>query len=305
MAPDQDPTLQHPTDSAGTPSAPGLTDDHFVWPPRPIDTPPVPGSDAPSTDPIQHARDSAASVLVKRLERALTRPTIEPIARQVAERNWQRDTQDLYCARCGRSVGPAEEDEFGCSVCRSSVLPYSRVVRLGEYADPIDRWIWALKFQRLRRFGEFLGRELAAALEEAGALRDPPPGGVVIQPIPTSNRRRISRGIDHARVIAASCGAQLDIPVLDALKRAHRPSQRSVPPSLRWENARGSMRVAESQSADLTGKRIVVIDDVLTSGATARSAALALQGRPDARYAPAPWGAAEVWHATIATASPR
>jgi len=305
MTVDQDSILEPQKDRGGSPGAPNHSDDRFVWPPRPVDPQPAPDPGTQVAEPLRLARPSPASALVKRLERALAKPTIEPIERQVAERGWCRDAQELYCARCGRTVGPAEEDEFGCSVCRSSVLPYSRVIRLAEYADPIDRWIWALKFQRLRRFGEFLGRELAEALEQAGVLRETPPGGVAIQPIPTSARRRISRGIDHAKVIASSCGAELGVPVLEALKRAHRPSQRSVPPSMRWENARGSMRVVESQTPELTGRRIVVIDDVLTSGATARSAALALQGRPDARYAPSAWGAAEVWHATVATAESR
>ena len=305
MAVDQDPNDEPTVDRDGAHHAPDHSEDRFVWPPRPIDTQLVQAPDSPTAVVAPPAPPSQVSALLRRLERALTKPTIEPIARQKAERNWSRDTQDLYCARCGRSVGPAEEDEFGCSVCRSSVLPYTKVVRLGEYADPIDRWIWALKFQRLRRFGEFLGRELADALGEVGVLENPPPAGVAIQPIPTSTRRRISRGIDHASVIACACGSALNVPVLHALRRTHRPSQRSVPPSMRWENARDTMRVLESRRADLTGRRIVVIDDVLTSGATARSAALVLQGRPDARYAPAVWGAAEVWHATIASAESR
>ncbi len=308
MTRDRDPKSVHatrPSDADGPPDISAEIEDRFVWPPRPLeieaaDTTASALAPEPPASPRSPRRN-----LLRQIERTLARPTIEPIARQAAERDWQRDPPDAYCARCARSVGPAEEDEFGCSECRSVVLPYSRVVRLGEYADPLDRWIWALKFQRLRRFGEFLGRQLGQALEEAGALHDPPPGGVAIQPVPASRRRRIVRGIDHASVLAASCAARLQVPMEQALTRAHRPSQRSVPPSMRWENARGSIGVKPGSERSLTAKRIILIDDVLTSGATARSAALALQGRPDARYAPAIWGATEVWHATVARAQSR
>lgn len=285
----------------------------FQWPPRQV---PEEGSANPqartytaaTTDiqpKAQTPQSAQASVLInwlKRSEQMLLRPTIEPIQRQIRDLNWHRDPVDAYCNRCGRTVGPAEEDEFGCSVCRSRVLTYARVIRLAEYREPIENWVWALKFHRLRPFGEVLGRELGRAAIEAGAMERTPHGGVVVQPVPTSRRRRIQRGIDHAAVIAHALAAELGVPMVNALSRGHRPSQRSMSDSERWANVSGSIRVRRGAEDRIAGKRVLVIDDVLTTGATARAATLALTGRPDARFGPSPWAAAEVWHLVLAVA---
>jgi predicted amidophosphoribosyltransferase len=292
-----DVTDDHPNSSDST-----LDTDRFVWPPQAVEVEGTPRRDA---NPLEtEPRDRPASAfrdLLVASERVFLRPVVEPIDRQIAELGWSREAAEASCQRCGRSVGPHEEDEFGCARCRNTALAFDRAVRLGEYATPLDRWIWCLKFQRIRSFGVRLGSELGEALREAGALHSPPPGGVAIQAVPASFRRRWSRGIDHASVLADACAAELAIPRIRVLRRSHRRSQRSVASSDRWANAQGSVRVRESDQKHLVGKRIVVIDDVMTSGATARAVALALKGQPDARFRPAPWGAREVWHAVIAS----
>lgn len=280
-----------------------LQKDRFVWPPREVEADdarrhqPGPVELRPETP-----RPSPIRELLVASERDVLRPVVEPIERQIADLGWSRDTPDAYCQRCGRSIGPHEEDEFGCARCRHAALVFDRAVRLGEYATPLDRWIWCLKFQRIRSFGVRLGRELGVALREAGALDAPPPGGVVIQPMPASFRRRWSRGIDHAAVLAGACARELEVPVVNLLRRVHRRSQRSVVTSDRWANAQGSVLVRRGAESRLMGRRVIVVDDVMTSGATARACALALKGQPDARYRPAPWGATETWQAIVASA---
>ena len=280
-----------------------LDADRFVWPPRVVEVESAPRRD---TNPLEtEPQDRPASAfrdLLVATERALLRPVVEPIDRQIAELGWSRDSLDAYCQRCGRSIGPHEEDEFGCAACRRSALTFDRAVRLGEYSTPLDRWIWCLKFQRIRSFGVRLGNELGHALREAGALHSPPPGGVVVQAVPASFRRRWSRGIDHASVLAHACAEEIGVPCVRLLRRTHRRSQRSVAASDRWANAQGSVRIAKAGQRHLTGRRVIVIDDVMTSGATARAVALALKGQPDARFRPAPWGASEVWSAVVASA---
>jgi predicted amidophosphoribosyltransferase len=280
--------------------------DAFVWPPRAPDAvdPGLPSDStaAKSPEPGGHTGFAALRSALITLERGVLRPTVEPVRRQAMDLNWARESLDAFCHRCGRTVGPHEEDEFGCANCRGHVGPIDRVVRLGTYAAPVDGWIWALKFQRIRSFGRYLGGQLALSLREAGALEVPPLGGVIVQAMPMSRRRRMSRGIHHSRVLAEACARELGVPLVSVLRRAHRPSQRSVPASDRWSNARGSVVLPRACQARLVGTRVILVDDVRTTGATARAAALALKGQKDARYSAAPWGAREVWHAIVASA---
>ncbi|XOV75179.1 MAG: ComF family protein [Phycisphaerales bacterium] len=254
-------------------------------------------NDAPAGKPrTSHLRD-----LLVGAERELLRPVVEPIERQITDLGWSRDSLDAYCQRCGRSIGPHEEDEFGCAGCRETALTFDRAVRLGEYSTPLDRWIWCLKFRQIRSFGVRLGTELGQALREAGALHSPPPGGVVVQAVPTSFRRRWSRGIDHASVLAHACAEEIGVPCVRLL---HGPTGAA---SDRWRHriagpTQGSVRLTKAGQRHLIGRRVIVIDDVMTSGATARAVALALKGQPDARFRPAPWGASEVWSAVVASA---
>ncbi len=282
-------------------SIPARTGDTFQWPPRPDTATPALPAAAPVLSPEEVPTSPWRRAWIG-VERELLRPTIEPVERQARDLGWVREPREASCDRCGRGLGPYDEDEFGCSACRGTVSPIDRVVRLGEYTDPLDRWIWALKFQRIRAFGRFLGRELAGSLQDAGVLLQIPPGGLVVQPMPSSRRRRLSRGIDHARVLAEGLAAELRVPVVGALRRSHRPTQRAMAPSDRWSNVQGTMAVPSRLQGLLAAKRVILVDDVRTTGATARAAALALKGQPDARYSPARWGAAEVWQAVAAIA---
>jgi len=289
-----------------TPATEPPPSDSFQWPPSPLPDstdlphPSLPRADASSI--LEPAPLGKIGRVLEASERAVLRPVIEPIERQIRQLGWQRDAIEKYCNRCGRSVGPSEEDEFGCSVCRNAVLMYDRVVRLGQYEFPLNQWVLALKFHRLRRFGERLGVELASAAREAGALESLPAGGIAVQAVPMSRRRRVARGIDHSAVLASSMARELGLPVVDCLYRRHRPSQRSTSSSERWGNVRGSIVLRDKSIPSLAFRRILMVDDVLTTGATARAGALALTGRPDARYSRAAWASAEVWHCVVATA---
>lgn len=159
-------------------------------------------------------------------------------------------------------------------------------MRLGRYEAPLSDWICEVKFTRWRVLGFELGRTLGRQLRAAGFAAS---NKAVIVPIPTSFRRRVSRGIDHAAVIARGVSWELNVPLSRALKRKHRPSQRSVAISDRVRNVSGSMFLA--RSANLAGKAVLLIDDVMTTGATMRTAARALASSSQTRPPNAIWAA--------------
>lgn len=248
-----------------------------------------------------------------------------PLAERSAAEGWHPDDPGAYCWRCGRSAGAFAVGADGCSECESTRVPWARVVRLGSYLPPLSALVREVKFTAFPRLGVDLGRLLgsaiASALREAVAEGRLAPGPrVEIVPVPTSFRRRLARGIDHAAAIARGVAGVAPTGetwrVRPDLSRSHRPSQLSVNPSGRARNVAGSMRPSargqwrrnwsawrarESLTTPSTGQvsRVtVLIDDVMTTGATMREACRAyrlLYGTADT----------ELWAGVLAVTPPR
>ncbi|MEO1129035.1 MAG: phosphoribosyltransferase family protein [Planctomycetota bacterium] len=251
----------------------------FVWPPRSLPD----GDDEPRTREPNEA--PAADDVWTRFERTWLSPVAEPLSRRIADGLWAPDAPDAFCDICGSDVGPYEASEFGCAACCARRLPWSRFVRLGRYAPPLERWVQEVKFGAFHALGRDFGRLLGCALREAGVLESLGAAPVIV-PLPTSVRRRMVRRIDHAGVIAQGVARELGASLVRALRRGHRPSQRAVAPSERAANVRGAFRARGVGG----GRSAVLVDDVTTSGATLRAAARELRR--------AGWG--ELWVACVA-----
>ncbi len=211
--------------------------------------------------------------------------------------HWSPDAPGTYCDRCGGTNGEYEMDEFGCARCRGMTMPWARFVRLGSYEGEMARFIQELKFQRRRSRGVGLGRALADQLERAGVL-DGPGQRVCVAPVPMTWRRRMARGVDHALALARSASRSLEIDCCRLLSARYRPSQRSVAASQRSRNLRGAFRLRRDRN--LANWRVVLIDDVSTTGATLRAAARAvLAGAGGSGDAP------EIWVASVAVTPDR
>ena len=285
-------------ESVRRPSEPG----RFVWPPRtppedrPSDERPLPES--PAVGDRTPPRSSTAHV-PNRIDRRTGRAawtsvrdamleveetwlgvTRRSFAARAAAAGWAPDDPAKYCARCGLSVGPHEADLIdapggpSCPACRESRLAWDRFVRLGEYGGVVRDAVHDLKFTRWRRAGRELGRELGRTLLNRLAAAGIPADRAVLVPVPTSLVRRLVRGIDHTLVLARAVRSVTGIPIVRALRRSHRPSQLDVPRSARRANVARSIRCRSSRG--LAGKTIVVLDDVVTTGATMSAACRAL-----------------------------
>lgn len=240
---------------------------------------------------------------MRQAERIWLSPVAEPLPIRMRREGWRPDDPGDYCGRCGEAVGPHEADEFGCSACRSVNWPWARFVRLGAYEAPLAGWIAEVKFSRWRAMGRSLGRELGVALRNAGAAEIEPERWVVVS-VPTTWRRRMARGIDHARFLAEGVARELDVPLERPLRARHRASQRSVPAGARARNAAG--RFGLRPGARLAGRHVILVDDVRTSGGTMAAATRALLGRSRRRGERTTGrGAAAVWAACVAVASDR
>lgn len=172
------------------------------------------------------------------------------------------------CGRCGRRAGRLGAVD-GCWRCADEHWPVQGVVAGRSYRGVERELVLALKFRARLAAARPLARWLGEALQ-ARAL----PGDLLV-PVPLSRRRRAARGFNQAEVLAQHVGAALQVPVdAQALRRTrHGPPQSGQRPGRRRRGARGAF---VAQPARVAGRCVIVVDDVLTSGATALACARAL-----------------------------
>ncbi len=95
----------------------------------------------------------------------------------------------------------------------------------------------------------------------------------LIAPIPTTRRRARARGYNQARLLAEILADRVDMPLIDALERCQEGStQVGLHPAERRANVQRAFTVRANARASLTGARVLLVDDVLTTGATAMEA---------------------------------
>jgi ComF family protein len=131
------------------------------------------------------------------------------------------------------------------------------------------RAIHELKYGGERRLARPLGEAVAARWRRGGA------GGDLLVSVPASPNRIRERGYDHAALIAAVAGGSLRLPVVLALARAHdTTAQHALGRTGRQANVGGAFRVRDP--AAVRGHWVVLVDDVVTTGATLAGCAATL-----------------------------
>lgn len=193
--------------------------------------------------------------------------------------------EHVGCLLCGAALGEDERDGL-CPFCaqaleRQQDEQQEREAR-GEweedglpegiafvhaafgYDGPARKLILALKFSGMR----------AAAVPLARAMTMLPGGEEeILVPVPTTKRRRRERGYNQAALLARRMGEELGMTVTEALtRRDERAAQTTLSGAERLRNLVGCM----SADGQVRGKRVLLVDDVYTTGSTAREAARAL-----------------------------
>jgi ComF family protein len=210
------------------------------------------------------------------------------------------------CGDCSNELRSLEEEPC-CGACAMSLpmlgspCPYcmgkgppnfERVVRLTAFHDPARQMIHHLKYHR--RWG--IGEELAHRLLEHERVKALLQQTQALVPVPLHWRRQVTRGYNQAEVIAQQLHCfYRKIPVVRAVRRVRNTETQihQHSPARRAANLKDAF--ALKSSAKISGKHVVIVDDVWTSGATMQELARALK----------PAKPASISAIVIATADPR
>ncbi|MGD0776547.1 MAG: ComF family protein [Candidatus Solibacter sp.] len=153
-----------------------------------------------------------------------------------------------------------------CALCRAGLRGFDAAYSFGAYEGVLRQLIHLYKYGKVRTLARPLGGLLAQALP-----RDESFDAAV--PVPLHWRRRLERGFNQSELLAREISRRTGIPVVRALGRVRpTPTQAGLSNSGRRQNVARAFR-----SRSVQGKRILLIDDVMTTGATAGACASALK----------------------------
>lgn len=318
------------------PPNPGDKPSTFTWPPKPIsparlNAPARPLRVQPPTEPPKPRRPLT---LLERIELTWLQPaSLSPSLRLI---DFTPDTPARYCRRCGQStsshanaITAATNDtaadanptagthtspqptvgDIRCPHCRERTIRWQRLIRVGPYASTLRNAIRNLKFHRDRAMGIHLASLLATSISQQLQRLSPAraPTHIFIVPVPSSNRRRLVRGIDHTLVLARALRSHLattnttqQINLARLLRKRHTVSQVTLPTSKRSHNVARAFRPRRlwlpTSPASRISQRLlspwqpffaaikqpnarvllILLDDVTTTGSTLSAAARAL-----------------------------
>lgn len=154
------------------------------------------------------------------------------------------------------------------------------------YKENVQKSIIRYKFRNVRSYADAYARFLALRIQEMQVDFD------YITWVPVSLRRRFQRGYDQVELLAKAVSKELGIPLLSTLKKQrHNPAQSGIPDAAkRKANVLGAYKVRSN--SDIAGKTLLLIDDVITTGATSSECAKTLLTA----------GAKEIYCAAVASA---
>lgn len=176
------------------------------------------------------------------------------------------------CPWCAQTVGPHTNIANGCIECRSENLGFEQAVRLGPYAGKLRDAVLRMKFLAGESLADLLGRTFAECRRDALEAMEVD----AVAPIPLHWWRRWRRGYNQSESVARELAAELGVAFEPRLLHRIRHSTQHGQPTraARQANMKGAFRIG--RGARLSGRTILLVDDVMTTCGTASEAAKTL-----------------------------
>lgn len=178
---------------------------------------------------------------------------------------------EYFCADCGTPFMNAAplDDDGRCGLCRRGLNGFDRVYSFGEYDGTLRRLIHLFKYSGFKPLAAPFGRLLLTVLPREQRFD-------MVVPMPLHWRRAWDRGFNQAELLARLVSKRIGAPMVNALRRTHATRiQAGLTNSQRRENVAGVF--AARTGKPVLGMHVLLIDDVLTTGATVSAAALELK----------------------------
>ena len=178
---------------------------------------------------------------------------------------------EYFCATCGTPF--LNEYPLGadgrCGMCRAGAIAFDAAYCFGSYEDSLRELIHLLKYTRVKPLARTLGGYLLRALPVDTAFD-------AVVPVPLHWRRRWERGFNQAKLLAREVSRKRGVPLIEPLRRVRATTtQTGLTNAKRRDNVAGAFRVRRGST--IRNLRILLVDDVMTTGATASACASVLK----------------------------
>lgn len=179
---------------------------------------------------------------------------------------------EFRCARCGAARHRSSPFDVGCSVCQKLKIHFGEAIAIGNYQDHLQKIVLEMKRAKSEAIAHQLGRILAIRIQQHHQDRQ----FDTVVPMPIYWWKRIKRGFNASSVIAEGLSSSLRISCQNrALQYTrHTRKQGTLSMTARVQNVKGAIQVKKQKA--IKGKRVLLVDDVMTSCATANEAAKVL-----------------------------
>lgn len=184
---------------------------------------------------------------------------------------WPRE--EAFCPKCALPYPDLPNATGDCAACRESKPHFDAARTLGVYQLAVRQAVLRIKHAAFEPLAIQLGKLLAERLRQEYFAPQPE----VVAPVPMHWLKRLWRGTSAAEIIAHSLANELKLPCITDLIRCKkfRAKQSNLPVGQRWDNVRGAYAVG--WGFDLKGARVLLVDDVITTGATCSAIARELK----------------------------